>query len=233
MYSLIITNKNYSSWSLRPWVLMRERSIPFVESLVPMGDEPGRVTLHDVTPTGKVPCLVDGPLVVWDSLSIVEYLAERHEHVWPSDTVARAWARSAAAEMHSGFTELRERCTMNCGLRIRLDTLTQPLDLELARLNALWSEGLGKFGGPFLAGDQFTAVDAFYAPIAFRVKTYGLEMALTSMQYVTRLIELKSMQEWLAAALIEPWRDEAHEAEARRAGAWIEDRRSLALKPNP
>lgn len=226
MYKLIITNKNYSSWSLRPWLLMRERAIPFIESLVPMGDEPGRLAIRDVSPTGKVPCLVDGQLVVWDSLAIVEYLAERHAQIWPADATARAWARSAAAEMHSGFTELRELCTMNCGIRVRLNTLA-PLTSELARLDALWSEGLAKFGGPFLAGSQFTAVDAFYAPVAFRVKTYGLEMAPSSMQYVSRLLALESMQEWLAAALAEIWREVSHEAEAHRAGTWIEDRRAL------
>lgn len=227
MYRLIITNKNYSSWSLRPWVLMRERAIPFIESLIPVGDEPGRPAIRDVSPTGKVPCLVDGELLVWDSLAIVEYLAERHPDVWPTDTTARAWARSAAAEMHSGFTELREHCTMNCGIRVRLDTLPASLALELARLDALWSEGLTKFGGPFLAGNQFTAVDAFFAPIAFRVQTYGLEMAPLSMQYLSRLLALVSMQEWLAAALAESWRDASHEAEAHRAGTWIEDRRAL------
>ncbi len=227
MYKLIITNKNYSSWSLRPWVLMRELTIPFIESLVPLDGETGLIAIRDVSPTGKVPCLVDGQLVVWDSLAIVEYLAERHEHVWPSDAKARAWARSAAAEMHSGFSELRERCTMNCGISVKLDSLTLPLAHEFARLNELWAVGLAKFGGPFLAGDQFTAVDAFYAPVAFRVKTYGLELEAASMQYLARLLELKSMQEWLAAALKEPWRDESHEVEARRAGTWIEDRRAV------
>lgn len=125
-------------------------SVPFIESLVRLGDEPGLLAIRDVSPSGKVPCLVDDQVAVWDSLAIVEYLAERHEHVWPLDAEARAWARSAAAEMHSGFTELRERCTMNCGISVRLDSLTLPLALELARLNELWAEGLAKFGGPFL-----------------------------------------------------------------------------------
>ena len=226
LYKLFITNKNYSSWSLRPWVLMRELSIPFSESLVPLGSNPGQPAIRDVSPTGKVPCLADGQLLVWDSLAIVEYLAERHERVWPSDAIARAWARSAAAERHSGFAVLRENCSMNCGIRVRLDVMPQALDVELARLDALWSEGLMKFGGPFLAGAEFTAVDAFYAPIAFRVQTYGLQMELTSMRYVAHLLALKSMHEWLAAALQEPWRDEPHEAEARRAGIWTEDRRA-------
>lgn len=233
MYRLFITNKNYSSWSLRPWVLMRELAIPFTEMLAPLGDEPGRLTIREISPSGRVPCLADGQLVVWDSLSIVEYLAERHEHVWPSDAMARAWARSAAAEMHSGFTALRERCSMNCGIRVRLEVIEKPLALDLARLNRLWSEGLAKFGGPFLAGDRFTAVDAFYAPIAFRVQTYCLQLEPTSMQYVTRLLGLESMQEWLDAALKEPWRDEPHEAEARSAGTWIEDRRAAPQSGDP
>ena len=115
---------------------------------------------------------------------------------------------------------------MNCGIRVRIDALTMPLSLEIARLNELWLEGLARFGGPFLAGAHFTAVDAFFAPVAFRVQTYGLEMEPASMQYVARLLGLKSMQEWLAAALREPWRDEPHEAEARRAGTWVEDCRA-------
>lgn len=209
MYKLFIANKNYSSWSLRPWVLMRELSIPFTESLIPFGAEPGRVAIRDISPTGKVPCLADGPQIVWDSLAIVEFLAERHEHVWPSNATARAWARSAAAEMHSGFAELRERCPMSCGVRVRIDTYTAALVKEIARLSALWEEGLKRFGGPFLAGAHFTAVDAFFAPVAIRVQTYGLELQSPSMQYVARLLELKSMQEWLAAALKEPWRDES------------------------
>jgi glutathione S-transferase len=228
MYKLFIANKNYSSWSLRPWVLMRELSIPFTESLVLFGAEPGRVAIRDISPTGKVPCLEDGQQIVWDSLAIVEYLAERHAHVWPSNAAARAWARSAAAEMHSGFPELRDRCTMNCGIRVRLDALTAALSKEISRLNELWKEGLESFGGPFLAGAHFTAVDAFFAPVAFRVQTYGLALQPASMQYVARLLELESMQAWLAAALGEPWRDEPHEAEARRAGTWIEDRRIAA-----
>src|SRR5690349_9794152 len=117
MYTLYIANKNYSSWSLRPWLLMRQLGIPFEERLVPFGHGAGG--FRTFSPTGKVPCLVDGDTVVWDSLSIVEYLADRHPGVWPAEPKARAWARSAAAEMHSGFAALRERCTMNLGIRVR------------------------------------------------------------------------------------------------------------------
>jgi glutathione S-transferase len=224
MYELFIANKNYSSWSLRPWVLMRELSIPFTETLIPFGNAPDGKSIADVSPSGRVPCLRDGQLRVWDSLSIVEYLAERHGHVWPSDAAARAWARSAAAEMHSGFFELREKCTMSCGIRARLGDIAAPLALELERLNALWLDGLEKFGGPFLAGPQFTAVDAFFSPVAFRVQTYGLQLKPVAMQYVSRLLELDAMREWYAAALKEPWRHEQYEAAVR--DILIEDRRS-------
>ncbi len=215
MYELFIANKNYSSWSLRPWVLMRELAIPFTETLIPFGNLPDGTSIADVSPSGRVPCLRDGQLRVWDSLSIVEYLAERHEHVWPSNATARAFARSAAAEMHSGFFELRGKCGMNCGIRVRFGDIGAPLALELERLNALWLHGLEKFGGPFLAGPQFSAVDAFYAPVAFRVQTYGLQLQPAAMQYVSRLLELEAMLDWYAAALKEPWRHEEYEAAVR------------------
>jgi glutathione S-transferase len=160
---------------------------------------------------------------VWDSLSIVEYLAERHEHVWPATSAASAFARSAAAEMHSGFFELRQQCGMNCGIRARLGDIAAPLALELERLNTLWLHGLEKFGGPFLAGPQFTALDAFYAPVATRVQTYDLQLKPAAMQYVSRLLELESMREWYKAALKEPWRHEEYEAAVR--GIVIEDHR--------
>jgi glutathione S-transferase len=174
MYTLHIGNKNYSSWSLRPWVLMSERGIPFREELHVFGD--GFRGAGGKSPSGKVPCLHDGKRIVWDSYAIAEYLAERHPGVWPADDDARAWARSAAAEMHSGFTALRGECSMNCGLRVRLNAPSDALRADLARIASLWGEGLERFGGPFLAGSTFTAVDAFYCPVAFRVQTYGLEL---------------------------------------------------------
>jgi glutathione S-transferase len=227
MYELFIANKNYSSWSLRPWVLMRELAIPFTEKLLPFpwDPDPAKREIVGVSPSGKVPCLVDGQQVVWDSLAICEYLAERHEGVWPRDAAARAFARCAAAEMHSGFGALREHCSMNCGIRVRLDALAPALARDVGRLSDLWKDGLSRFGGPFLTGARFTAADAFYAPVAFRVQTYGLSMDAPCMEYVSRLLHLDSMRAWEAAALQEPWRDEPHEAEARRAGTVVEDRR--------
>src|SRR6185312_2931238 len=141
-----------------------------------------------------------------------EYVAERDPGVWPTDAQARAWARCAAAEMHSGFPELRNACTMNCGVRVRIDEL--------------WNAGLARFGGPFLAGKAFTAVDAFYAPVAFRIQSYGLQLGAAAMAYAQRLLDLPAMREWYAAALAETWRDPEHEDEARRAGLWLQDLRT-------
>src|SRR5690349_8533133 len=121
MYKLFIANKNYSSWSLRPWVLMKVLGIPFEEHLIRFGSpEENRTAFRKISPSGKVPCLADGDLSVWDSYAIAEYLSERHQGIWPADSAARAWARSAAAEMHSGFANLRNTCGMNCGVRVKL-----------------------------------------------------------------------------------------------------------------
>lgn len=229
MYTLYIANKNYSSWSLRPWVLLRELGIPFEEELMPFvpGTSSSWSAFRSFSPTGKVPCLRDGEITVWDSLAIAEYLAERHPGVWPVDPAARAWARSAAAEMHSGFPALRSMCTMNCGIRVRIDAPDEALRKDVARLGELWNEGLTRFGGPFLAGATFGAVDAFYAPVAFRIQSYGLSLDAVSMAYAQRLLELPAMRDWYAAALAETWRDPDHEDEARRSGVWLEDLRSV------
>ncbi|HET9864991.1 MAG TPA: glutathione S-transferase family protein [Steroidobacteraceae bacterium] len=226
MYDLYIANKNYSSWSLRPWVLMRELAIPFREILVPFGGAQHPDAFKAFSPTGKVPCLVDGALTIWDSLSITEYLAERHAGVWPAEAAARAWARSAAAEMHSGFQALRNTCGMCCGLRITLHAMDAALQRDLRRLEALWADGLAKFGGPFLAGERFGAADAFFAPVAFRFQTYGLPLDETARRYAERLLALPSMQTWYHAALAETWRDAEHEEEMRAAGTWREDLRA-------
>ncbi len=225
MYTLYIANKNYSSWSLRPWVLMRELSIPFEEKLFPFEGNARGEAFHAFSPTGKVPCLHDGDLVVWDSLAIVEYLAERENGVWPEASIARAWARSASAEMHSGFAALRDQCSMHCGFRIRLHDMSPELQQDIDRIDVIWREGLQRFGGPFLAGDKFTAVDAFYALVAFRVQTYGLALSEEAVNYAKRLLALDSMRNWEVAALQEPWREAAHEESALRAGVLLADHR--------
>jgi glutathione S-transferase len=232
MYTLHIANKNYSSWSLRPWLLMRALAIAFDEQLTPFEDGSNRERFRRFSPNGKVPCLVDRDLAVWDSLAIAEYLAERHTGVWPTDAAARAWARCAAAEMHSGFAAMRERCSMSCGVRVRLHALApEPaaeLDRDLERLQELWTDGLTRFGGPYLAGPSFTAVDAFFAPIAFRVQTYGLVIEGAAGAYAARLLTLAPMRQWYEDALCEPWRDEPHDAQIRRAGVWLADLRARA-----
>lgn len=224
MYTLYIANKNYSSWSLRPWVLMQALSIPFEEKLVPF-QESNWQEFRTFSPTGKVPCLHDREIVVWDSLAIAEYLAESHLGVWSEDRVARAWSRSAAAEMHSGFSALRQQCSMNCGCRIQLHEISTSLQQDIDRLNELWGEGLDRFGGPFLAGDKFTAVDAFFAPVAFRIQTYNLPMSEQAIAYVHQLLSLPAMGSWQAAALQEPWREVSHEQEVLQFGTLIRDDR--------
>jgi glutathione S-transferase len=231
MYELYIANKNYSSWSLRPWVLMRELGLAFNERLVPFSD--GGIganwdAFRSFSPTGKVPALTDGATAVWDSLGIVEYLAERHPGVWPIEAHARTWARCAAAEMHSGFGALREHCTMNCGIRVRLSETPAALKRDIARLDELWCEGVQRFGGPFLAGASFSAVDAFFAPVAFRVQTYGLKLSPVAQAYVARLLDVPAMQQWQADALAETWREPGHEKEAEAAGTLLEDLRNQA-----
>ncbi|MEF2071246.1 glutathione S-transferase family protein [Consotaella aegiceratis] len=224
MYQLFIANKNYSSWSLRPWVLMKALGIEFEERLVPFEAENFERYRH-FSPNGLVPCLHDGEIRVWDSFAIVEYLAERHPGVWPSDAPARAFARSAAAEMHAGYGTLRAICTMNCGVRARPKEMTPALQRDIARFCEVWTEGLQRFGGPFLAGSDFTAVDAFFAPVAYRVQTYGLELPPEAAAYAERLRQFPAMREWYEAAMAEPWREPGHEAEIAAVATIIADER--------
>ena len=228
MYELYIGNKNYSSWSLRPWVLLRARGIPFVEHIRPFARGSNFDAFRAFSPSGKVPCLRDGSTVVWDSLGICEFVAERHPGSWPSDAQARTWARCATAEMHAGFGTLRSICTMNVGLRVTLREQSPALAADVHRIDELWNEGLTQFGGPFLAGDQFTVVDAFYCPVAYRVRTYGLQLSGAAIRYCQRLLELPAMREWEQAALAEPWRELDHEAEALQVGVVTADYRAPA-----
>ena len=204
---------------------MKELGIEFDEQLIVFGDEPTWEAYRRLSPSGKVPCLTDESTTVWDSLAIIEYLAERHEGVWPKDAKARAWARCAAAEMHSGFQSLRDICSMNVGLRIRMNTVSEGLQKDVDRIDGLWSHGLQQFGGPFLAGDRFSAVDAFFAPVVYRVRTYGLDLSEGAATYVERVLALGSMQQWEAESLAEPWRDTEHEDIAFTVGTLLADHR--------
>lgn len=226
MYTLYIANKNYSSWSLRPWLLMTELGIAFEERFVPFLEGSSYEAFRRFSPSGMVPCLVDGDRTVWESLAIVEYLAEGHDGVWPTNDRARAFARSASAEMHAGFSTLRAVCTMTVGQRIQLHEKSPALRKDLARIDELWSEGLAGFGGPFLAGHDFTAVDAFFAPVAFRLQTYGISLSAAANNYAQRLLKLEGMQQWYRAALAETLREASHEAEIERIGTVLEDLRA-------
>ena len=226
MYELFIANKNYSSWSLRPWVLMKTLGIAFDEHVMRFKPVANFEAFRTFSPTGKVPCLRDGDLVVWDSLGIAGYLAERHPGLWPADLAARTWARCATAEMHSGFTTLRNHCGMNLGVRVRLREWPEALQADVRRIDELWNEGLARFGGPFLAGPAFCIVDAFFCPVAYRVRTYDIPLGPTAMAYVQRLLQLPAMREWEAAGLAEPWRDEPHDREIAQYGDVIADLRA-------
>lgn len=206
MYKLWIANKNYSSWSLRPWILLKVLDIPFEENLCYFENgKSSHEKFKSFSPTGLVPCLVDGKQTVWGSLAICEYVFEDYPQVWPSDRAARAWARSASAEMHSGFTTLRRECPMNGAARqAPLQSFSRELQADLNRLQQLWQEGLTTFGGPWLAGDKFSTVDAFYAPVAFRIRSYQLPVSNASQQWIDRMLALPAMREWQQDGLKEP-----------------------------
>jgi glutathione S-transferase len=225
-YTLITANRNYSSWSLRPWVLLKVLGIAFEDRIEPFTESYNYGAFKAFSPTGQVPCLIDDGVTIWDSLGITLYLADRHNGVWPTDRAARAWAMCAVTEMHGGFGALRNDCSMNVGVRVRLNPMRPALVRDVGRLAELWTEGLIKFGGPFLAGPAFTAVDAFYAPVAYRARTYGLDVGAAGQAWVDMILALPAMQTWEAEALVESWREPEHEAEPGAHGQIIADYRT-------
>jgi glutathione S-transferase len=227
-YRLITANRNYSSWSLRPWVLMKTLGIPFADEVVTFAGLDNYAEFRRFAPNGMVPVLVDGERTVWDSLGIVLYLADRYPEVWPRDEAATAWAQCVACEMHSGFGALRNDCTMNVGVRVRRNPDSPALQRDIARVAEIFEDGLGRFGGPFLAGAAFGAADAFFAPVAYRIRGWGIEVGPRGREWVARMLKLPAMQEWEAAALAETYREDGHEAELAAAGTIIEDRRAAA-----
>jgi glutathione S-transferase len=224
-YTLITANRNYSSWSLRPWLLMKGLRIPFVDRLEPFTKPDNYDDFRAFSPTGQVPVLLHEGRTIYDSLGIALYLADRHDAVWPADPDARAWVQCATAEMHSGFAALRNDCTMNVGVRVKPKPMSAALTTNVARIRELWEDGLSRFGGPFLAGADFSAVDAFFAPVAWRVRTYGLDVG-KAQAWVDHIIAHPAMQQWEAEALAESWREVGHEAELRACGEVIEDYRT-------
>jgi len=223
-YVLITANRNYSSWSLRPWLLMKALGISFADRLEPFTKPDNYDDFRAFSPTGQVPLLMDGERRVWDSLGITLYLAERHDGVWPEDEDARAFAQAIVAEMHGGFGTLRNDCTMNVGVRVTPKPMSSALQRNVARVRELLEEGLDRFGGPWLAGAEFTAADAFYAPVAFRIRTYGLDVG-RGQAWVEQVLAHPAMRQWEAEALAEDWREESHEAELAAAGAITADYR--------
>jgi glutathione S-transferase len=224
-YTLITANRNYSSWSLRPWVLMKALGIAFKDRLEPFAKPDNYNDFRGFSPTGQVPVLVDGERLIVDSLGITLYLAERHDGIWPADEAARIFAQGAVTEMHGGFSHLRNDCTMNVGVRVTPKAMSEGLRRNVERVRELFETGLERFGGPWLAGSAFTAADAFYAPVAFRIRTYGLDVGKGQV-WVDHVLAHPAMQQWEAEALAEGWREEAHEAELAAAGVITADYRA-------
>ncbi|UJW86327.1 glutathione S-transferase family protein [Devosia sp. SL43] len=203
---LLIGNRNYSSWSLRPWLVLKHFEIPFSDEVVQLGAEGFREYLATRSPTGRVPVLFDGDLAVPETIAIIEYVADLHpgKAIWPLDIQQRALARAAAAEMHAGFAALRSHAPMNLRAshpgKVSVDSIAR----DLHRLETLWGDLLARSGGPYLFG-AFTAADAMFAPVATRIRTYALPVSDVVAAYVEAIYGLPAFQDWLAQALKEPW----------------------------
>lgn len=213
--TLTIGNKNYSSWSLRPWLLLRHLQLAFTEQQIPLDLPDSSARISAVNPAGRVPALRHGELLVWDSLAIGEYLCELTGRGWPAERAARAVARSVCAEMHSGFQALRAQWPMNARALGRHTVMTAALRQDIARIDELWQLCRGHYGaaGSWLFGD-FSMADAMYAPVVLRFRTYGAEVSEVARQYMHSVLADAALQEWLAAAGAEPWTISADEAGA-------------------
>ena len=205
---LHIANKLYSSWSLRPWILMTALGIPFEESVIPMYFPDSKARMLDVSPTGKMPCLVHDDVAVWESLAIMEYLHEQlpGKGVWPKDAKARAHARVVANEMHAGFQALRNACPMNLGKRFAAKDLGSDVADNVRRLEGLWSDARRRFGrgDDFLFG-AFSAADAMFAPVVTRLDTYQIRVAPETRRYMEAVLAHPAFVKWRTEALAEPW----------------------------
>ena len=208
MPTLVIANKCYSSWSLRPWLLLRQAGIAFDEIVIPLRQPDTQARIRAHSPAGKVPILIDGDLTVWDSFAIAGYAAERwsDKRMWPSDPAARALAWPISAEMHSGFAALRSACPMNLGKRFAGRDRGEQVGKDAARIDSIWRDARAQFGqaGPFLFG-SFTIADAMYAPVVTRLDTYGFSVTSESRAYMDAILSLPAFLEWRAAALAETW----------------------------
>jgi glutathione S-transferase len=205
---LILGNKNYSSWSLRPWIAMRVAGLPFEEEVISLNAPEFKARLLQVSGTGKVPTLVDGDVRVWESLAILEYLAEKFPAagIWPADPKARAHARTISNEMHAGFLPLRRSCPMNLWRPVKKLALNDETAANVRRIDAMWTDCWARYGGSgaFLFG-AFTAADAMYAPVVSRFHTYGIDVGSVARAYMDAIMALPAWREWRAAALKETW----------------------------
>ena len=205
---LIIGNKNYSSWSFRPWIAMKVAGIPFEETVISLDADDFKQKVGAVSGTGKVPALIDGDVQVWESMAILEYLAEKFPDagLWPSDAAARPHARAVANEMHAGFLPLRKLLPMNTWRPVMKRELTPEAKANVARIEAMWSVCRSRFakGGPFLFG-RFGVADAMYAPVVSRLHTYAVNVSPPTRAYMDAVMALPAWREWYAAAHKEPW----------------------------
>jgi glutathione S-transferase len=204
---LVIANRNYSSWSLRPWLALKHTGVPFEEVVIPLAQPSTTEEISRYSPSGRLPALRDGDTVMWDSLAICEYLAEKFPlaKLWPEDSAARAMARSISAEMHSGFAALRHNLDMNVRAR-KQRQITPEAKRDIARIAELWTDVRGRFGkgGPFLFGN-FTIADAMYGPVVTRFVTYGVELPEVAAGYVKTVMALPALQAWIDMARKETW----------------------------
>ena len=206
---LVIVNKAYSSWSLRPWLTMTHFGIPFEETVISMNRPETRGEILKFSPTGKCPALIDGDVVVWESLGIIEYLAESFPDlaIWPRDKAARALARSLANEMHGGFVALRNHCPTQFLRPVRKKALNEAVEADVARIEAAWADARARHGagGAFLFG-AFTAADAMFAPVVNRFHTYDVDVGAPTRAYMAAVMALPAWKAWIAGAEGEPWR---------------------------
>jgi glutathione S-transferase len=207
MPTLVIANKLYSSWSLRPWILMKQLGMAFDEIVIPLDQPTTKAEVLKHSPAGKVPILIDGDVTVWESLAIMEYLGDAHRApVWPADVKARAMARSVSGEMHSGFQALRSACPMNLGKRYAKRDRGEAVARDVARFETIVDQARGRFGqgGAFLFG-AFSAADAMFAPLVTRLDTYSVPVSERVRSYMDAVLSLPAFREWRAAALKETW----------------------------
>jgi glutathione S-transferase len=206
-FRLVIGNKNYSSWSMRPWLALRGADIPFEEVLIPLyTGAADKQRILDVTPSGKVPALIDGDVTVWDSLAIIEYAAERHPEagLWPDDPARRAHARSVSAEMHSGFMPLRNECGMNLHRPVKAKSLSDDAKANIARIDDIWSSCRARYSalGPYLFG-RVSAADAMFAPVVHRFRSYAIDVSPAARDYMDTMQALPAFRQWTEQGLAE------------------------------